>query len=370
MKPSLSFSASLRLCASLLLAASLQGQTPSVKINATNGALFAPGFTAAQILASNGVTTNGALTAVSNSLQGQITTNTTSISNNGVAITINSNSLVSASNTLQAGITSNSTAITSNTTAITAVSNSVAALKTNALTNNGTGTLTTLQVNSGGLTVYGTVYVGGAADYWGLLSAHSGLVVIGNATFASNATVTNNLTVNGNTTLGDAAGDTVTVNAGTCTAPNATNTGSTAVANVGALDGRYLPPLIGNGSPATPSIGSAINTNSIIFPQISVTNLVSVGTNGASQTNTASFASNAIFTNGMSITIAGASPTNFNGEYIITNSSATNFQYLSPTNATTTASGTITITIPLLRGYSRFLAPHHQGNRRFKTSMC
>jgi hypothetical protein len=87
MKPFLSFSASLRLCASLLLAASLQGQTPSVKINATNGALFAPGFTATQILASNGVVTNGALTAVSNSLQGQITTNTSAITAVGNSLT-------------------------------------------------------------------------------------------------------------------------------------------------------------------------------------------------------------------------------------------------------------------------------------------
>ena len=41
----------------------------------------------------------------------------------------------------------------------------------------------------------------------------------------------------GSATLGDASGDTVTINAGTFTAPNATNTAPTAVANVASLDG-------------------------------------------------------------------------------------------------------------------------------------
>ena len=43
----------------------------------------------------------------------------------------------------------------------------------------------------------------------------------------------------GSVTIGDASGDTATINAGTFTAPNATNVGATAVANVGALDARY-----------------------------------------------------------------------------------------------------------------------------------
>ena len=47
----------------------------------------------------------------------------------------------------------------------------------------------------------------------------------------------NNFT--GSMTLGDASGDTATVNAGTFTAPNATNVGATSVANVGALDARF-----------------------------------------------------------------------------------------------------------------------------------
>jgi len=53
-------------------------------------------------------------------------------------------------------------------------------------------------------------------------------------------TVTGSVLVDGNTTLGDASGDTVTINAGTVTAANATDVSSTRLANVGALDDRYL----------------------------------------------------------------------------------------------------------------------------------
>lgn len=50
-----------------------------------------------------------------------------------------------------------------------------------------------------------------------------------------------NFQVNGNTTLGDASGDTLTINAGTVTATNATGTTSSSIANVGTLDTRYGP---------------------------------------------------------------------------------------------------------------------------------
>jgi hypothetical protein len=46
--------------------------------------------------------------------------------------------------------------------------------------------------------------------------------------------------LNGNTTLGDASGDTLTINAGTVTAPNASGTSSTSVANIATLDARFL----------------------------------------------------------------------------------------------------------------------------------
>jgi len=204
MKPSLSFSASLRLCASLLLASSLHAQFAPVKINATNGALFAPGFTAAQILASNNVPTNGApLTNFSGTLpwaniSGQpsfnlvatntnatILTNGSSITNlsglpdtvtnvanyvtNGTLTNVSnalslqigtnatnlftlSNSLVSATNTLQAGITSNATVITSVSNSLTNYTPSsglnTVAINTNATIPTNGGTNYTLGLNS------------------------------------------------------------------------------------------------------------------------------------------------------------------------------------------------------------------------------
>lgn len=48
-----------------------------------------------------------------------------------------------------------------------------------------------------------------------------------------------NLTLNGSTILGNAVGDRVDINAGTFTAPNASGTNATNIANVGTLDGRY-----------------------------------------------------------------------------------------------------------------------------------
>lgn len=56
-------------------------------------------------------------------------------------------------------------------------------------------------------------------------------------------TFTGNLTVNGNTTLGDASGDTLTINAGTITAGNASGVTSTSLANVGTLRGVFIAPL-------------------------------------------------------------------------------------------------------------------------------
>jgi hypothetical protein len=58
-------------------------------------------------------------------------------------------------------------------------------------------------------------------------------------TSASTLNVTVLTNVSGNATLGDASGDTLTINAGTITAPSGTATGSTNLANVGALDSRY-----------------------------------------------------------------------------------------------------------------------------------
>jgi len=60
-----------------------------------------------------------------------------------------------------------------------------------------------------------------------------------NALPLAGGTVTGSVLVDGNTTLGDASGDSVTINAGTVTAANATDVSSNRLANVGALDDRY-----------------------------------------------------------------------------------------------------------------------------------
>ena len=60
---------------------------------------------------------------------------------------------------------------------------------------------------------------------------------------ATTLTVSGSTTANGNTTLGDASGDTLTINAGTVTAPNATGTSSTSISNLATLDTRYATPV-------------------------------------------------------------------------------------------------------------------------------
>lgn len=57
-------------------------------------------------------------------------------------------------------------------------------------------------------------------------------------------TIAGNLTITGNTTLGDAAGDSATINAGTVSAPNATSLSADRLANVLTLDGRYGPLVV------------------------------------------------------------------------------------------------------------------------------
>ena len=63
-------------------------------------------------------------------------------------------------------------------------------------------------------------------------------------TSAATLNVSGSTSANGNTTLGDASGDTLTINAGTVTAPNASGTSSTSIANIGTTDARY--PVIYN----------------------------------------------------------------------------------------------------------------------------
>jgi len=429
MKPFLSFSASLRLCASLLLAASLQGQTPSVKINATNGALFAPGFTATQILASNGVVTNGALTAVSNSLQGQITTNTSAITAVGNSLTnyVQTNGgsgsilllsgstyeggtivtnggsptlFLSASSTISGSGTLSSLTVTNNffanngasvtgvlnvsgsgvfggasffnnsvtlgaasgntltvnagtltaSNATSLASNNIAnvgSLRNLFLTNadtNGAAAVVSNAVNASLTAASNTLAAGITSNATAITAVSNNFVWATNGGFPSNAyvgnnlTVTNNLTVNGNTTLGDAAGDTVTVNAGTFIAANATNLGSTDFANIGSLDTRYFPAAPGPSGDIYTGAQSVAATNaSVGYSNYPVT---LTGTNS----NAVATGTNLPFSNGMSITISSANHAEYNGEFIITNATTNSFSYTTASVITATNDGSSTVT--------------------------
>jgi hypothetical protein len=79
-----------------------------------------------------------------------------------------------------------------------------------------TGTVVTSSATITGGTINNTAIGGStaAAGAFTTLSASGTLAVTGNATF------TNDLAVNGNTTLGNASGDTITLNAATATIPN------------------------------------------------------------------------------------------------------------------------------------------------------
>lgn len=74
-------------------------------------------------------------------------------------------------------------------------------------------------------------------------------------------TIAGNLAVTGNTTLGDAAGDSATINAGTISAPNATDLSANRLANVGALATVFDPIRTNKVLTAYTEIASATLTN-------------------------------------------------------------------------------------------------------------
>ena len=87
------------------------------------------------------------------------------------------------------------------------------------------------------LTILPTGFVG-----IGTLSPAAKLDVRGDSSISGNVIVTGTLTANGNVNLGDAAGDTLTIAAGTVQAANATSVGSANnIVNLGVQDARYYP---------------------------------------------------------------------------------------------------------------------------------
>ena len=195
---------SLFLTLGIALAASLHAQTPTVHLG-TNGALTAEGWTAAQILASNNVPTNGCpLTTFSGLLPWTnvaaptnllASTSPVAAANiTGAPWLTNLASSFDTNGAATAVSNSLSTLIGSNTTNITSISNSLTNYATKAttltgygitnaiLTNAGSGTLTSLTVSSNE-------------------TISNNLSVLGSSTISSNQTVNGNLLVAGQTTL-------------------------------------------------------------------------------------------------------------------------------------------------------------------------
>jgi len=106
------------------------------------------------------------------------------------------------------------------------------------------GTLALTTINTG--TISGGAFIGDGSGLTGMIWSQIGSTPttlsgygITDALPLAGGTVTGSVLVDGNTTLGDASGDSVTINAGTVTAANATDVSSNRFANVGALDDRY-----------------------------------------------------------------------------------------------------------------------------------
>ena len=156
------------------------------------------------------------------------------------------------------------------------------------------GTLISSSATITGGTINGTS-VGASTASTGAfttLSASGTLGVTGNATF------TNDLTVNGNTTLGNASGDTITLNAATATIPNNLNFNGTGTVRL---------PNGTTGQRPTPAAGMIrYNTTSGLFEGYT-TQWGGIG--GAS-------ANGAVYENAQSITENYTMTTNFNGESV------------------------------------------------------
>jgi len=130
------------------------------------------------------------------------------------------------------------------------------------------------------------------------LAASGNASVTGTLGVTGNATFTNDLTVNGNTTLGNASGDTITLNAATATIPNNLNFNGTGTVRL---------PNGTTGQRPTPAAGMIrYNTTSGLFEGYT-TQWGGIG--GAS-------ANGAVYENAQSITENYTMTTNFNGESV------------------------------------------------------
>jgi hypothetical protein len=162
------------------------------------------------------------------------------------------------------------------------------------------GTLISSSATITGGSIDGTAIGGStaAAGAFTTLSASGNASVTGTLGVTGNATFTNDLTVNGNTTLGNASGDTITLNAATATIPNNLNFNGTGTVRL---------PNGTTGQRPTPAAGMIrYNTTSGLFEGYT-TQWGGIG--GAS-------ANGAVYENAQSITENYTMTTNFNGESV------------------------------------------------------
>jgi hypothetical protein len=162
------------------------------------------------------------------------------------------------------------------------------------------GTLISSSATITGGSIDGTAIGGStaAAGAFTTLSASGNASVTGTLGVTGNATFTNDLTVNGNTTLGNASGDTITLNAATATIPNNLNFSGTGTVRL---------PNGTTGQRPSPSAGMIrYNTTSGLFEGYT-TQWGGIG--GAS-------ANGAVYENAQSITENYTMTTNFNGESV------------------------------------------------------
>jgi hypothetical protein len=130
------------------------------------------------------------------------------------------------------------------------------------------------------------------------LSYFAGVVAATTITASGNTALSGNLTVNGNTTLGDASGDTITLNAATATIPNNLNFSGTGTVRL---------PNGTTGQRPTPATGMIrYNTTSGLFEGYT-TQWGGIG--GAS-------ADGAVYENAQTISNNYTMTTNFNGESV------------------------------------------------------
>lgn len=103
-------------------------------------------------------------------------------------------------------------------------------------------------------------------------SGTSNALTLTGTTSGATLIISGSVALNGDTSLGDASGDTLTINAGTVTAPNASGTSSTSIANIATTDARY--PVIYNSRLAS----DFTVTSSTTFVDSGITVTVPAGT--------------------------------------------------------------------------------------------